>query len=341
MKRLFIVSLAVIGLAACTSNPYKPASVEPRKPSGLGAVSANSVENVSGAALEAAGDTVVGSLTVSQISGNASGDIAASDNGILGPFSTSANASQDIALIGSHVGGKSVTLVVVAASETGKVSNAVAGEISQVVTNSGLIFSAAVDESKQAIGVSVDFSKEKLKKSGELIVNIGGQLLGVVKLSSDKAKEISEWTPDTEKKEGFSNWSVDKSGNLYYHSKGIVGVVKDTSGDVVKFILKNGGELLTISKNVVVGSVVGSGRLISEIAVASAKSQPSQYISGKVVSSAQGSVAYVTWSGRNAVSVTKFVFASIRTLLHSKPVERPVSPAPGSSAAAPGASQSN
>lgn len=340
MKRLLIVTVAVAGLAACTSNPYKPAAVEPRKPN---SALSDSVSNVSDAALGLASETIHASIQTSRISANSLEDIQASDNGILGPFSTSAGASKDIAIVGGHVSKKATAVVVVSASETSKLAQASVDGVSQIFTTSGEILSAALNDSKNAIGVSVDFSGEKIEDSRQLIVKVGGHILGTVKLSSAKAKEISEWTPEREKKEGFSNWSVDKSGNLYYQSKGAVGVVLDTSGDVVSFIVDGPGRILAISKETVSAVVKSSSQLISDLATASAQTKAGKFLIGTVLSSAQKSVVYVKWSGHQSLRASKFVFNSSRDLLHSTPETRPETSAPGSSATAPatGSSQPN
>lgn len=335
MKRLFIVSLAVIGLAACTSNPYKPAAVEPRKPSNLGGASADSVSNVSDASVGFAANTIHASINVSKASSKAGEDIAASDNGILGPFSASANASKEIAIIGWDLTKKASTLVVVSAGEASKLSQAT---VNQVITTSGEIFHASVDASKTAVGVSVELAEG----SKDLIVKVGKFTLGTVKLSADTASKVADWT--SEKSVSAVNWSVDKSGKLYHGSKEVVGNVLDTSGDVITFVLDKSGKILTVASDVSVAVVKGSGNLISDLAkdAASASKDARKFLVGTVVSSAQKSVVYVKWSGHKSIQASKFVFNSIRNLLHSTPEERPSVTVPGSSAAAPGASsQSN
>lgn len=332
MKRLFIVSLAVVGLASCTSNPYKPVAVEPRKPSN--AVS-DSVANVSDASLGLASETIHASINVSKVSTNTSEDVVASDNGILGPFSASGNASKDIAIIGYHVSKKAAALVVVSASETSKL---VQSSVNQVITTSGDIFHASVDASKSAIGVSVELAQD----SKDLIVNVGKFTLGTVKLSADTASKVATWTSD--KTVSAGNWSVNKSGKLYHSSKDFVGDVLDTSGDVITFVLDKSENILTIGSEVSVAVVKGSGKLISDLAKdsASASKKAGKFLVGTVVSSAQKSVVYVKWSGNQSSRASKFVFNSIRNLLHSTPEDRPSMPVPGSSAAAPGSSsQSN
>lgn len=321
MKRLFIVSLAVVGLAACTSNPYKSGVADPRKPSN--AVS-DSVANVSDASLGLASETIHASINVSKVSTNASEDIVASDNGILGPFSTSGSASKDIAIIGWHVSKKAAAVVVVSASEASKLVQA---SVNQVITTSGDILNASVDSSKTAIGVSVDLAKG----SKDLIVKVGKFTLGTVRLSADTASKVADWTSD--KTVGAVNWSVDKSGKLYHSSKNVVGDVLDTSGDVITFVLDKSGKILTVASDVSVAVVKGSGQLISDLAkdAASASVKAGKFLVGEVVSSAQKSVVYVKWSGHQSSRASKFVFNSSRNLLHSTPEDRPSMPAPGSS----------
>lgn len=334
MKRLFIVSLAVIGLAACTSNPYKPAAVEPRKPSNLGGASADSVSNVSDASVGFAANTIHASINVSKVVSNAAEDVAASDNGILGPFSTSAKASAQIAVIGWDVSKKASILVVTSASETSKLAQA---SVNQVVTTSGEIFNASVDASKTAIRVSVDLAEG----SKDLIVYAGKSVVGTVKLSAKGVSDVAQWTSD--KSVNAVTWSVDKFGRLYTGSKEVVGSVLDTSGDVVTFVLDKSGKILTIASDVSVAVVQGSGNLISDLAkdAASASKDASKFLVGTVVSSAQKSVVYVKWSGHQSGQSSKFVFNSIRNLLHSTPEERPSVPVPGSAAAPGSSSQSN
>ena len=315
MKRLVIVSLAIAGLASCTSNPYKP--VENRNPNS--AVS-DSVANTSDAALGLASETIHASIAVSKISKNASEDVAASDNGVLGPFSTSANASKDIAIVGWDVSKKASAVVVVSASEVSKLSQA---GINQIVTSSGEVLTASVNASRTAIGVSVEFSQDAIRESKDLIVKVGKFTLGTVKLSANTASKVATWTSD--KTSDAVNWSVDQSGRLYHSSKDAVGDVLDTSGDVVQFIVDGSGKILTVGSDVSVAVVKGSGNLISELAkdAKSASVKTGKFLSGKVVSSAQKSVVYVKWSGKQSLNASKFVFNSIRNLLHSTPEERP------------------
>lgn len=353
MKRLLIVSLAVVGLAACSSNPYKPAVVDPRKPSSS---TSDSIANVSDAALGLTSETIHASINVSKVSTNASEDIVASDNGILGPFSTSANASKEIAIIGWGVSKKASALVVVSASETSKLAKA---SVNQVITTSGDILQASVNASRTAIGVSVELSQDAVElsrtgidKSVDLIVKVGKFTLGTVKLSATTASKVAKWTSETTSTavSDAASWSVTASGKLFHGSEHLVGEVLDTSGDVVQFVLEGSnnaavasGKILTVASDVSVAVVKGSGNLISELAKdsASASKQAGQFLIGTVVSSAQKSVVYVKWSGRQSSRASKFVFNSIRNLLHSTPEDRPVV-VPGSSAAAPGASsQSN
>jgi len=343
MKRLLIVSLAVVGLAACSSNPYKPAAVEPRKPSSS---TSDSLANVSDAAIGLAGETIIASVNVSKVSKNASEDIATSDNGILGPFSTSVNASKDVAIIGWGVSKKASAVVVVAAIETSKLVKA---SVNQVITTSGEILTASVNDSKTAIGVSVEFSQDAIRESKDLIVKVGKFTLGTVKLSATTASKVADWTSD--KVSDAVDWSVDSSGRLYHGSKDVVGDVLDTSGEVVQFVLEGSnnaaiasGKILTVASDVSVAVVKGSGNLISDLAKdsASASKKAGHFLVGKVVSSAQKSVVYVKWSGRQSSRASKFVFTSIPNLLHATPEDRPDSSvtAPGSSAAAPGSSSS-
>lgn len=321
MKRLLVVSMAVIGLAACTSTP------DYRKPSNF----SDSVTNSYEASLNLSGTVVNASVAVSKVSVNGSQKISAGLSDILG---ASADVVKDVAIIGWGVSRDSSAVVIASASEASKVLHASAN---QVITTSGNIFQASLNGSKTAVGVSVELAKD----SSQAVVKVGGYVVGFVKLSADTVSDAALWT--SEKTSNAAAWSVDKTGQLIHSSSRVIGYVVDASGHVVSFVLDKSDKILTVTSDASVAVIHSSGDALSSLAneVKQGLKSSGNAISATIKFSAQKTLIVLQWSAGGVSKVSKFLSNSIRDILHSAPEVRPTPGSSSGSAALPGSSSPN
>lgn len=303
MKNVIIVTLAAVGLAACTSKPTQ----EYRNPSSFG----DSVSTISGAAWDLSGNVINASINSSEVLWDSSKKIATSKH----IFRTSADSVSDLSAIGWGVSQDSSAFVIVSKDE---VSKAFAPSVGYVVTTSGHIFEAALDASRTAIGVSVDLAKG----SKDAIVRVGDFVVGSVQVSTDAIQDAALWT--SEKSGKAARWSLDKSGELKTASGRIIGHVVDESGKVVSFVLDKSRKILLTSKDVSVAVIHGSSHSFKQLAsdVRDALTTSKDVSVDSVKWSANKTVVTFKFSIRGSVRVYTFITNSLKKLLHSETEQR-------------------